>query len=85
MSFYLVGKTLSRDVCIFKVNKTDKGWMQLCLNMKGYDVEYVSDEKMLDLFEWFKCDFSNYRIFQDEQEAMEYHDDKKTVVKNRMK
>lgn len=70
--FFVVGKCLkNKDLNILTISKTKKGWTQNCKN-PTYNFEYLSSESVVELLEWFKLDFSSYRMFQDLQEAMEY-------------
>jgi len=71
--FFVVAKSVKEnEVKILKLIPTEKGWFQSCLNDRYYFCEYVSKESLTDLLEWFKLDFCQYRIFQDQEEAVEY-------------
>lgn len=74
IEFYIVGKTVKQcDFRLVKLVETKRGWNQVSIkNDKAYDFEYVSKENMTTLMEWFRADFSQYRMFNDYSEAQEY-------------
>ena len=43
---------------------------------KDYDFEYVSNEQVPQLMDWFRIDFTQYRIFDCRVEAEEYLNNK---------
>ena len=79
LMFFVVGKTKNNEVKLLKLNPTQKGWFQSCFNDSSFFNEYVSNEGLTDLLDWFKLDFYQYRIFQDQEEAKEYADEKMNV------
>ena len=72
--FFVVGKTRNeRDFRLAHLKSTPKGWDQVCPNAnKAYDFQYVSNEKIPDIMEWLKIDFTQYRMFDDLSEAEAY-------------
>lgn len=77
MSFFLVATTVGEnEIKLLKLNPTVNGWYQSCSNDRAHFREYVSKETLTDLLDWFKLEFCQYRIFQNERDAMEYADEK---------
>jgi hypothetical protein len=73
---YIVGKHIrDNKYMLIKLEATNKGWHQTC-DHRALDCEYVSNESIPQLLEWFKCEFFNYRIFQNQEEAAMYQDEK---------
>lgn len=72
--FYVVGKTkTTREFRLAHFTSKPKGWKQVCIGSdKSYDFEYVSEEDVPQLMEWFKLDFTQYRMFDDLSEALAY-------------
>ena len=76
---YVVGKhAIDKDFKIIHLSATDKGWMQTSED-RALDCEYVSRETIPELLEWFKCEFINYRMFQNLEEATMYLDERKSA------
>ena len=76
---YVVGKYMhDKKMKLIHLTATDKGWMQTSSD-RSLDCEYVSGEKIPDLLDWFKCEFFNYRMFQNSEEAMMYLDEKMCI------
>lgn len=68
--FYIVGKcALTRDYRILRLTSTDRGWIQTSLNEYDLCRVYESNEKLNVLLEWFRLDFSQYRMFEEEADA----------------
>ena len=79
MNFQIVGKSMTdKEWKILHLTSTGKGWMQIC-DDKSYINDYVSNETIHELLEWFKCDFFQYRMFEDLEEAKAYLNDRKNV------
>lgn len=76
IEMYVVGKYMSdKQFKLIHLSPTDKGWMQTCSD-RALDCEYVSEETIPDLLDWFKCEYLNYRIFQNSEEAKMYLNEK---------
>lgn len=76
IEMYIVGKYMNdKKFKLLHISATKKGWMQTC-DDRALDCEYVSAERIPELLEWFKCEFLNYRMFQNLKEATMYLDDK---------
>ena len=79
MNFQIVGKSMrDKQWKILHMTSSEKGWKQTC-DDHGYYNDYVSNETTHELLEWFKCDFFQYRMFEDPEEAMEYLNNRKNV------
>ena len=77
ISFFVIGTHVKDSkIKIVHLNKTSRGWYQKCLNDNGFYAEYVSNENIPQLLDWFRFDFSSYRIFDSEEEAMSYLNEK---------
>ena len=77
ITFHIVGKTVKdREFKLVSFSSTKNGWKQRCKS-QFLNVDYVCNEDIPKLLEWFKCDYSQYRMFQDLSEAQEYIASKK--------
>lgn len=76
--FFVVGKTRGeREFRLAHFTSTSKGWNQMCHQSdRLYDFEYVSNEKVPEIMEWLKLDFTQYRMFDDLSEAQAYKETK---------
>lgn len=73
IGFYLVGKsTTERSFLFLTLMPTKKGWTQTCTEDRSYNCQYVCNENVTDLMKWFRIDFTQYRIFDDLQDAKSY-------------
>lgn len=74
IEFFVVGKTVKeRQFILLKITSTKKGWNQVSVNNdRTYDFKYESHEMIPKLMEWFKIDFSQYRMFDDVIDAEVY-------------
>lgn len=73
ITLFIVGKSIhDHKFVIVTLYSTEKGWCQRSADSKFHDVDYVSNEQIPDLLEWFKCDFFQYRMFENHLEALEY-------------
>ena len=80
IAFYIVGKYIETNkILLLKLSSINNGWEQRCLNFRGYDNLYISNEKIPDLLEWFKRDFYQYRMFHDQESAENFVNEKKIV------
>ena len=74
--FFLVGKPIKSSKWeLMRMSKTDNGWTQRC-STPGFDVDYVSNENVKDLKDWFACDYNSYHTFTNIEDAREYHQSK---------
>lgn len=77
ITLFIVGKSIhDHKFIIVTLSSTEKGWRQRSADSKFHDVDYVSNEQIPDLLEWFKCDFFQYRMFENLSEALEYQAEK---------
>ena len=77
IEFFIVGKNVQDNkIKIMNLKPTNIGWIQNTMNDKSLNREYVSQETVPDLLEWFKCDFFQYRMFHQLEEAQEYANEK---------
>jgi hypothetical protein len=74
IKFFLVGKTVrERQFILLEMTSTKKGWKQVSLNNDHtYDFMYENNEMIPELMNWFKIDFSQYRMFDDLVDAEVY-------------
>ena len=52
--------------------KSSSGWKQRSVE-KGYDNDYVNNETLKILKEWFACDFSTFKTFKKIEDAQSYY------------
>ena len=77
-SFFVVGRDVGdKKYVMLTLIRTAVGWNQSS-SARGYNREYVSNESMNALNEWFVCEFENVRVFEDRLEAMQFCE-RKTV------
>lgn len=72
MTFYVIGKAVhDRKYKFATLSQTSAGWSQESKD-RALCFQYVCKEKTVDLLEWFRCDYSQYRIFDDVESAQAY-------------
>lgn len=82
IDFCIVGKYYKdKNYKILVLKSSENGWTARC-DDASLNTDYISNEKIPNLLDWFKCDFSQYRMFEDLQEALAYRDEKLRVDKN---
>ncbi len=73
ITFFIVGKSVKdREFKMIRLDSSTQGWNQASLNTNDFNVSYVSNENISSLLEWFKCDFSSYRMFELEEDARKH-------------
>lgn len=80
--YWIVGKTTAtHDYVLVSLKKCRKGWHQRLqrfnrpekeIGNNNVDVDYICNETFESLFEWFKCDYRQYRLFDNYQNAESY-------------
>ena len=79
MKFQVIGNSMKDNKWkMLILQATDTGWIQTCED-RSHCNTYVSNELFNDLLEWFKCDFFQYRIFEDHEEATAYLNDRTKI------
>ena len=58
------------EVVVLRLSPTERGWTQYSETC-GHNNEYVSNETVEDLRQWFRCDFVRFSIFEDADDAAE--------------
>lgn len=78
IDFYVVGKTIrEKDFRMVHLESIERGWVQRAYGRdRTYDFVYVSNETVPELIDWFKKDFTQYRMFDAKAEASAYLADK---------
>ena len=78
IDFIIVGKTVKdRKYCLSTFSAFEKGWKQRSSN-PVYNLDYINNETIDILLDWMKIDFSNYRMFESDEEAQAYLKEKTT-------
>lgn len=74
IDFYVIGKTVrEKDFRMVHLQSTSRGWFQQADGSdRTYDFVYLSKETVPELVDWFKKDFTQYRMFDEKEEATAY-------------
>ena len=63
---------IEKTNAVYVIQKTQNGFTQRCFNVKGYNRDYVSNEKMNDLKKWLQIDFKSFDIINKNIEHLEF-------------